>query len=202
MYKKLARGLSWVLHPFLLPLYMLLTLLFADTLFAHYPASVKGYLVWVVVLYTIMIPALMLGVLRRAGRLTDYNVDRRSERILPLAVGTVCCLLCAVTVAKIPSAMILRKFMLAAACCEAMCLLVSLRWKISLHLTGMGALCALLTILNIAGFGQLMGALLVAVAASGLLASARLALGCHNGLQILAGFAGGFAIAASVVLFL
>ena len=76
--------------------------------------------------------------------------------------------------------------MVAAAGCEILCLLVTLRWKISLHLTGMGAVVALFSLLSIAGVGDLMGPLLVAVVGSGLLASSRLYLGCHNGLQILA----------------
>ena len=50
MYKKLSNGISWVLHPFLLPLYLIVVLL-TLTVFAHYPANVKFYLLWVVVLY-------------------------------------------------------------------------------------------------------------------------------------------------------
>lgn len=49
MYKKLSNGISWVLHPFLLPLYLIVVLL-TLTVFAHYPANVKFYLLWVVVL--------------------------------------------------------------------------------------------------------------------------------------------------------
>ena len=45
MYKKLSNGISWVLHPFLLPLYLIVVLL-TLTVFAHYPANVKFYLLW------------------------------------------------------------------------------------------------------------------------------------------------------------
>mgnify|MGYP006896734914 FL=1 len=65
-------------------------------------------------------------------------MDDRRERLLPLLIGAVCYVLCALTLSKIPSAIFLRKFMVAAACCELLCFVVSLRWKISLHLTGMG----------------------------------------------------------------
>ena len=60
MYKKLSNGISWVLHPFLLPLYLIVVLL-TLTVFAHYPANVKFYLLWVVVLYAMIIPLLALG---------------------------------------------------------------------------------------------------------------------------------------------
>ena len=92
--------------------------------------------------------------------------------------------------------------MIAAACCEVMCLVVSLYWKISLHLTAMGAVVALLVVMNIAGVGDMMVPLMIAILCAGALASARLYLGCHNGQQVLAGFCGGFAVAALAVLFL
>ena len=86
MYKKLSNGISWVLHPFLLPLYLIVVLL-TLTVFAHYPANVKFYLLWVVVLYAMIIPLLALGVLRSLGRISDFKVDNRRERLLPLLVG-------------------------------------------------------------------------------------------------------------------
>lgn len=199
--RKFAAGLSWVLHPFLLPLY-LMALLLTATAFAYYPAGVKFYLLWVVALYTTVIPVLSLGVLRSLGRISDFRVDDRRERTLPLLLGAVCYVLCALTIARVPSAIFVRKFMFAAACCEVMCLLVSLRWKISLHLTGMGALVALLVVMNVVGAGRMLVPLAVALLCAGALASARLYLGCHNGAQVAAGFFGGFAVAMLAVLFL
>ena len=199
--KKLSTTISWVLHPFLLPIYMMAVLLTMTT-FAHYPSNVKFYLLWVVVLYAVVIPVLALGVLRSLGRISDYRVDDRRERMLPLLVGALCYILCAITIAKIPSAMFLRKFMLAAACCELLCLGVSLYWKISLHLTGMGAVVALLVVMNVVGVGNMLVPLMVAILCAGALASARLYLGCHNGWQVLAGFCGGFAVSVLAVLFL
>ena len=174
MYKKLSNGISWVLHPFLLPLYLIVVLL-TLTVFAHYPANVKFYLLWVVVLYAMIIPLLALGVLRSLGRISDFKVDNRRERLLPLLVGAVC---------------------------EVLCFVVSFYWKISLHLTAMGAAVALLVVMNVAGVGNMMVPLMVAILCAGALASARLYLGCHNGQQVLAGFCGGFAVATLAVLFL
>ena len=200
-YRNISNVLSWVLHPFLLPVYLMAVLLTMTT-FAYYSAGVKFYFLWVVALYAIVIPLLTLGLLRSLGRISDFRVDNRRERLLPLLIGTVCYLLCAVTFAKIPSAIFLRKFMVAAACCEAMCLLVSLRWKISLHLTGMGAVVALLVVMNIVGAGNMLYPLAVAILCAGALASARLCLGCHNPWQVAAGFFGGFGVSLLAVLFL
>lgn len=200
-FRKIANTLSWVLHPFLLPVY-LMALLLTMTTFAFYSTNVKLYFMWVVALYAIIIPFLTLGILRSLGRISDFRVDDRRERLLPLLIGTVCYVLCALTFAKIPSAIFLRKFMVAAACCEAMCFVVSLRWKISLHLTGMGTIVALLVVMNVVGVGNMLIPLSVAILCAGALASARLYLGCHNPRQIAAGFFGGFCVSLLAVLFL
>lgn len=201
MTEKLSHAVSWVLHPFLIPIYVMLVLLF-NTIFAFYPTHVKCYLLWVVTLYAVVIPLLMIFVLRSLGRISDLRIDDRRERILPLIVGICCYLLCALTLSRIPSAIFLRKFMVAAACCETMCLIVTCYWKISLHLTAMGAVVALFVIMTVVGVGNLLVPLMTAILCAGVLASARLRLGCHNGWQILAGFAGGFIVTTLAVLFL
>ncbi|MDE7077555.1 MAG: hypothetical protein K2O55_03120 [Alistipes sp.] len=198
---RISHALSWALHPFLLPLYAV-TYLLTCTAFAYYPAGMKFYFGWVIVLYAAVIPMLTLGLLRSLGRISDWRVDERRERWQPLLIGTVCYVLCAVTLARIPSAAFLRKFMLAAACCEGMCLVVSFYWKISLHLTAMGAAVALLVIMSVADPGRSLVPFAAAVLGAGALASARLYLGCHNGAQLLAGFCGGFCVATLALLFL
>ena len=200
-YRRLSETLSWVLHPFFQPIYLILLLL-TRTIFAAYPATMRLYLVGVVVLYTIAIPALALGVLRSLGRLSDFRIDDRRERLLPLLIGAICYLLCALTLGRFESAVFLRKLMVAAACCEVMCLAVSLRWKISLHLTGMGALTAMIVVMNFIGVGNMLTPLVAVIFASGALASARLYLGCHTPQQVAAGYCGGFVVATLAMLFL
>lgn len=199
---RLSKALSAVLHPLVIPLYVMTLLLAGPTQLSCFPASVKFYLLWVTALYTAVIPLLSVGLLHSAGRISSLTIDERRERILPLAIGIVCYLLCAATVSRIPSAMIVRKFMLAGACCELFCLAVTLYWKISLHLAAQGAVAALFVLLTFGNAGHLTGALAAAVLAAGALASARLWLGCHTIGQIAAGYAGGYIVTTLAVLLL
>ena len=196
-----ARALSMALHPLILPLY-LLAMLFTQTAFSLFPNGAKWYLGGAVILYGVVIPMVSVALLRWKGLLKDWKLHTRKERILPLLVGAVSYFVCAIVIARVPQADFLRKFVLAAACCELMCLLVSLEWKISLHLTGMGAAVALLVVLNILGLSQLFPMLLMTILAAGLLASARLYLGYHNIWQVLAGFFGGFLLMWEVLMWL
>ncbi len=199
--RNLAIAISWLLHPCLLPIYLVAVLL-AFTAFAHYSGNVRIYIFWVVLLYAAIIPALSFGMLRSLGGMADYRIGRYRQRIVPLLIGAICYVLCAITIAKIPSAIFIRKVMIAAALCEFFCLLISLRYKISQHLTGMGALTAVFIVLNIIGVGRMFAPLLGVILGTGLLASALLYLGRHKPIQLLAGFGSGFILAFIALLLL
>ena len=184
-----------------MPLY-LLGILFTATVFRFYPTAWKGYLLGVVALYTVLIPVLSLGLMRSLGRISDWRLDDRSERSWPLLIGMICYVLCALTMTRIPSAVFLRKFMLAAACCVCCGWAITHFWKISLHMIAMGAVVAALVVMSIAGVGDLFWPLVGAVLGAGALASARLGLGCHDAWQVAAGFAVGFVVMALGVLLL
>ena len=52
-----------MLHPFLVPLYMVSLLLLAGTVYSLYPLKVKIYLIWVTLLFTTIIPVLVLSLI-------------------------------------------------------------------------------------------------------------------------------------------
>ncbi len=199
--RNLAIAISWILHPYLLPIY-LVTLLLVFTAFAHYSANIRIYIFWVVLLYTAIIPALSFGMLRSLRTRIDFRIGRYRQQVLPLLIGAICYILCAITIAKIPSAIFIRKVMIAAALCEFLCLLLSPRYKIDRHLMGMGALTAVFVVLNIIGVGEMFAALLGGILCTGLLASAHLYLGRHNPAQLLIGYSCGFILAFIALLLL
>ena len=190
-YTTLARALSMALHPLVLPLY-LVAMLFTQTTFSLFPSGVKWYLGGSVLLYGSLVPMLAVLLLYKIGWLKDLHIHNRRERILPLLIGAIAYMVCAFVIAKVPQAAFLRKFVLAAALCELFCLVISTEWKISLHLTAMGAAVALLVVMNSLGLTQLFSWLLWTILAAGLLGSARLYLGHHKPTQLLVGFTGGF----------
>lgn len=196
----MAQAVSWALHPFVLPLYLVL-LLFSQTAFALFSPALKSYLAGSILLYGMLLPMMAIMLLRHRGMLPDLRIEGQRERVLPLMIGAICYMLCAVTIGRIDSALFLRKFMVAAGCCEVMCALVTPRWKISLHLTGMGAATALLVVMNLLAIPRMLLPLLATIVAAGVLASARLYLGRHTPLQVAAGFAGGFAVTLLALFF-
>ena len=84
MYLRLSKAVSVVLHPFLVPLYMVLLLLLAGTVYSLYPLKVKIYLIWVTLLFTTIIPVLVIALLKSYRKIGDADLSDRKERFIPL----------------------------------------------------------------------------------------------------------------------
>lgn len=199
---RLSRTLSWLLHPFVVPLYVVAFMMFMDGFLSRLPSGVKNYLVWVVVIYAAIVPMLSIAFMRAVGLIKSLGLHSQRSRLLPLLVGAVSYVLCAVTLSDVAVAAIIRKFVLAAACCEVLALVVTPFWKISLHLICMGGVTAMFTLLSVAGGGQHFWALVATILLSGALASARLHLGAHKPSQVAAGYFGGLVVAMLAIMYL
>ncbi len=199
---RLSRAMSWLLHPFVVPLYVLGFMLLTDGFLSRLPASIKSYLAWIVVLYAAIVPMLSIAFMRGLGLLKNFGLHSQRSRLLPLLVGAISYVLCAITLSDVAVATIIRKFVLAAACCEVLALIVTPFWKISLHLICMGGVTAVFTLLSVAGAGQHFWALVATILLSGALASARLHLGAHNPSQIAVGYFGGLVVAMLAMIYL
>lgn len=199
---RLSRALSWVLHPFVVPLYVIGFMLLTDGFLSRLPVSVKSYLAWVVMLYAAIVPMLSIAFMRGLGLIKNLGLHSQRSRLLPLLVGAISYMLCAITLSDVAVATLVRKFVLAAACCEALALIVTPFWKISLHLICMGGVTAMFMLLSVAGAGQHFWALVATILLSGALASARLHLGAHNPWQVAAGYFGGLVVAMLAMIYL
>lgn len=196
MLNKTAKIISAVFHPFLLPIYVMLILLFTETVHSYYPWKVKVYLLWNVSLYSLLLPTLTLALITRLYRLRNKRLSKRTYTIIALLVGATCYILCAITMMKAPSLAIFRKIAMAGFLCELFCL-ASLRFaNISAHLTAMGAAVAIFTLLNILGETSLFWILLTAILCSGILASARLYMGRNRSRQLFIGYVCGFLLSS------
>lgn len=202
MNKQIAKILSAILHPLLIPVYVMAIVLFFNTIYSYYPASVKFYLMWVITLYSVILPSLTVIVVKRMQRMNHRRLPRRHFLSIIMLIGACCFLLCALTMMKSPSLTVFRKVAVAAMLCELYCLGMMQFTRISLHLTAMGAGVATLVILNIIGETSLFWTMLTSIILAGLLASARLYMGRHRSLQLLASFVGGFLICVITMLYI
>lgn len=67
-------------------------------------------------------------------------------------------------------------------------MIVTIRWKISMHMTAIGALCGFVFILGMKYLGDVINLLPLLILVSGLVASARLYLKQHTPAQVYVGY--------------
>ena len=138
----------------------------------------------------------------RAFRLIpDLRLSEPRQRLIPILIVLLSYVSCLMMLSDVMMAFLIRRFLFAAMGCVVLTLIITPFWKISLHMTSIGGLLALLTALNASGLGQFPYTLVLFILLAGLLGSARLWLGSHNLAQIAAGLAGGYTIALLLILF-
>ncbi len=197
-----SRALSAVLHPFFVPVWAMAVFMFTDPVLAVTPVKQKLLLWAMVALVALIIPALSIALLRALRLISDFSIDNRQDRTIPLAVVALSYGLCIVMVSDMMWSFVVRKFLIAAFCCTACALAVTPFWKISLHMVSAGAVCAMFAVLVVVGVGAVFPPLVVAILLAGMLASARLYLGKHTPAQVAAGFLLGCAIATATMMFI
>lgn len=196
-----ARIVSAGLHPFLTPVYAVAVFMYGNTLMAYATPRLKFYYCAVVALVGCIIPALCIGLLRALRVIDDFAFNRRQDRTIPLLIVTLGYGICVFMVSKTTFGYVMRTFMLAAFSCSLATLIISLFWKISLHMVAAGGVSAMFVMLAVSGLGSVFNATVAAVLLSGVLGTARLQLGRHTPAQVGIGYIAGFIIAALAMLY-
>lgn len=184
MWKKIAHGLSIILHPYLIPTYIVLIILGTDSIFALFPLRLKLYMLWVSMLYSLVLPIITYKALQFIGRNPRYSFLRRKKRVVSLSTSAFCYLLGTINFMGKESLGVFFEIATIGLCCCAAMLLALKWWHISPHMITAGAAITLLSALNIIGHSPQLTPLLIAILLCGCLASARLYLGCESPKQI------------------
>jgi len=189
-----SRMLSTVLSPLLMPTYGVALVMIASVLCVLGLGTRVAVLV-VCMGITCILPLLFLGVMIHLDKVTNLHVNRREERFIPYLFTMACYLAAALYLNHCHSPRWFIMFMVGCALAVLVALLINFKWKISAHMIGIGGVVALIYQLQVLGLGafSLYWLLCISILLSGLLGSARLALRRHTTLQVLAGFAVGFA---------
>jgi membrane-associated phospholipid phosphatase len=124
--------------------------------------------------------------------ISGLQIINHRERTSPLALTLIFYILSFYLFLKIPAYRIIHGFMVGCVSGLFATLLISFRWKISLHMTGLGGLTAFLLMLSMLRGVDLLFFLLITIFASGLAGTSRLYLDAHTPEQIYTGFFLGF----------
>lgn len=197
----IAQILSHILNPLLMPTLGFLLLLNSGFYFSMLNFEVKKYVLLIIFMSTCLLPLFAIGMLSLNSKF-NAQMTKSTDRVIPLLLTAVFYYMGYFYLGKIPVFPIYRIFMLSTILIIIGLMLISMKWKISNHMAGIGGLIG--AILSLSFRLGMNSSLLLAglIAAAGLLGTSRLVLNKHNTLQIYAGFFLGFAINYLVIIFL
>jgi len=201
--RNLAKALSTVFHPMLIPTLGLFLIFNLGGHFAYIPINLKRAVYLIVFLSTCVLPLSLIPLYILLGVVKNALMEDRKDRIIPTMLTIVFYLLGYYFLSRIqivPS--FIQGFMLATIVVLTIALAITFFWKISMHMIGIGGLTGAILALAIR-FGLdiwLVFSCILLVA--GLLGSSRLVLNAHTPLQVHAGFLlGACAVFSGVLLF-
>jgi len=198
--RSLAKTLSVVFHPLLLPTY-----LFAFILY-YLPVSTLSLTMqsrWIVLAMifftTFIIPGVGAYAMVRVGHLSSLEMEHREQRGLPLIFTSICYATTAYLFYREQAFDEIFFFVMGIIALSVfITYLVSFFWKISAHGMGVGGGLGLLIMLHrVAPGTSMLPAIVAGLLISGAVLSARLALHAHTPEQVYAGFGSGLLLSVT-----
>jgi membrane-associated phospholipid phosphatase len=200
MPQKIARIISIIFHPELIPTLGLLLLLHSGFYFSMLSWEAKRFILMVVFFTTAVLPMLSVAILALNPRF-DISMDQKKDRILPFLSASVFYYLGFLIMNKINAFPVFKIFMIASVLVIIVLMLISFKWEISSHMAAIGSIAGALFALSFRTGVNPVWAILLVVVVSGMVGTARLILDRHSLLQVVAGYFTGFSIMYAVIYF-
>ncbi|MDY0201964.1 MAG: hypothetical protein WC951_00240 [Bacteroidales bacterium] len=203
MAKLIARIVSVLLHPLIMPVYGLLVIFQTNgDVMLQIPFQAKRVLLAVVAINTLVLPILVLPVFRKMNIIKSLQMESHRERILPILFTLIPYIFSFYFLMRLPILSEISLFMLGATLAVLAALVISIWWKISIHMIGIGGLVGLTLALTYNIQYSELPYLILSIMLSGIVAWARLHLNTHSPSQVYAGFGIGVTLVSiSIIMF-
>ncbi len=200
--EKLAKLISYLFHPSLMPTYGFAIIFFTRNYISTFTsANIKLLILSITFVFTFLLPCTNALILLKMGRIKSFEMETNKERIILYSVSTFYnfALFYLFYVAGFPN--IFKIFILGAAVSVLITTFINFKWKISAHAIGVGGVAG--AILGIEYRLQLDFHLLLilAILIAGIIGFARLKLNAHTPSQVYSGFLLGFLVELLLLIF-
>ena len=189
-----AKTVSVIFHPLLMPTYALIILFNSNTHFSYMPFEIKKVIYLIVFLCTFLIPVSIIPFLVNLKVVSGPQLKNHRERVIPLAISTLSYYFAYHLLNRLSLSTIdfVKVMLLASAILIFICMLITLKWKISAHLIGTGGLMAGFFFYAVYFLADFTMILVIISLLAGIIAYSRLKLQVHNSAQVYTGFLLGF----------
>ena len=201
MSEKIAKIISAVFHPVILP-FLGFLLLFGTGLYSSMLTSdARNYILLVVFFSTATLPMLSVAMLALNPKF-DVLMPNSRDRIIPLLFSSVFYYIGYILLSRVHFLPVFKLFMIASVLVIVLLLLISFKWNISIHMAAIGSVTATFFALSFRAGTNPVVAIITVVILSGLIGTARLLMNKNSLPQVAAGYVLGFIILYPVIYFL
>jgi membrane-associated phospholipid phosphatase len=196
-----ARLISYLFHPLFMPTLGLLFIYFSNkinhfNLYVTPSAHDKNiFIMAITFFFSLVIPAVFVFVLKKAKRIESYHMHQKEERLLPfsfMAMSIFCAYYLLFDYYLIQVEPIIKVFYFGCLLSIIGALIITTKWKISIHMIGIGGFTGAIFLLSYLSKTDNLLILAGSIIAAGLIAYSRLSLKAHSLKQVVAGFILGF----------
>ena len=185
-----ARVISAIFTPFSIP-FLAFLILFLFSYLRIMPIQYKLIVLGVVYCFTILMPTLTIFLFRKINGFSPEDLGERKRRFMPFLLTITSYVFCLVMMHRLNITWYMTGIILAALIMMVICIVVNLKWKLSEHMAGVGAIVG-----GLVSFSALFGYnpvwwLCLFILIAGVLGTARIILQHHTLGEVLVGFAVG-----------
>ena len=185
-----ARVISAIFTPFSIP-FLAFLILFLFSYLRIMPIQYKLIVLGVVYCFTILMPTLTIFLFRKINGFSPEDLGERKRRFMPFLLTITSYVFCLVMMHRLNIPWYMTGIILAALIMMVICIVVNLKWKLSEHMAGVGAIVGgLISFSALFGYNPVWW-LCLFILIAGVLGTARIILQHHTLGEVLVGFAVG-----------
>lgn len=202
METRIAKIISALFHPLLMPTYGFLMLFTTKNYIATFtPLNIKLVILLITFIFTFVLPAVNAFILLKAGRINSLQMETGRERVIPYLSTSLYffALFYLFYNREFPPVFVI--LILGAAISILLTFLVNFKWKISAHSVGIGGIIGAIMGLSLRLAIDFRMVLMLSILVAGCVGFARLKLNAHTPAQVYTGFLAGFVIEFLLMIF-
>jgi len=198
--QKIAKGISILFDPFIMPTWGFLLLLFSPFYFSTFLVfQAKIFILFIVFISTFLVPVITMGFIKYFSH-NEINFSNRKDRLLPFLITAVSYYIGYFILRQMIIFSSFKIFLISAAITIILLLLISSKWKISVQTAGIGGLTGIYLAVcfrfNLNAFFPVCILFFIC----GIIGTSRLILKRHSPAQVYAGFLLGFVVNFMIIM--
>ena len=202
MSKNLAKTISIIFHPLLLPTIGILVLYNSGSVLEYLPFQAKKIILLIVAASTIVLPLSFIPFFIFQKIIKNVQMENNRERLVPFFITSALFFFGYYLLVRLGAPQTITKFLLSATISAFILFLYSFKWKISAHMIGIGGLTGAFIAVSFRLNVNMEYYIMLAVLLSGIIGYARLKLQTHKQFHVYIGWLTGFIVSVLVILYI